>query len=284
MRSARRSPSGCSGGRYPDVRSHAALIRRSFRAFKGLVTTLALSLILVVPVAAQVPDTSQSGSPNQPAATQPSGPVTTPAPVDQRPAETPAGAPTAAHLAPAEAGHAAARGAAVHHEEPLWKSGARVFNFALLAGTLIYFLRAPMKALFDGRIAAVRADLVRAADMRKAAGEQLDAVETRMRALPGELDALREKAARDIVAERARIQEAAETERQRLVAQAKSQAAQRVSGAERDLLAGAADHVIRAATARIRATITDTDQARLIERYLAQVAGAGRAAGAGERA
>ena len=89
--------------------------------------------------------------------------------------------------------------------------------------------------------------------MRKAAGEQLDAVERRMRALPGELVELREKAARDIVAERARIQEAAETERRRLVAQAKSQAAQRVSGAERDLMAGAADHVIRAATARIRA-------------------------------
>jgi len=274
------------------VRSHAALIRQWFSALSGLVTTLALLLALwpalVMPIAAQAPDTSQSGSPQRPAAALPSDSGATPAPVapavDRHPAEAPAGAPATSHVALAEAGHASEGSAAEHHEEPLCKSGARLFNFAILAGTLIYFLRAPMKALFDGRIAAVRADLVKAADMRKVAGEQLEAVETRMRALPGELATLREKAARDIVAERARIQDAAEHERQRLVAQARSQAAQRVRGAERDLMAGAADHVIRAATARIRATITATDQARLVERYLAQVAGAGRAAGAGGRA
>lgn len=200
---------------------------------------------------------------------------------DRQPGAHAAAPPAAAQSQGAPAAEAG-QGAG-HHEEPLWKTGARLFNFAVLAGTLVYFLRAPMRAYFDGRISTIRGDLAKSAAMRATAAEQLAAVEARMRQLPGELAAMAEQGARDIAAERVRIREAAEAEQRRLVAQAQARAAQRVRGAERELMAVAADHVVAAATRRIEETINEADQARLIERYLAQVPEAGRATAAGGR-
>ena len=94
---------------------------------------------------------------------------------------------------------------------------AKIVNFAILVGVLVYFLRAPLAGYMTGRIAKVREDLVTAAQTRETASRQLAEIETKLKALPGELDALKRRGAADIVAERARIEEAAAAERQRLL-------------------------------------------------------------------
>ena len=43
---------------------------------------------------------------------------------------------------------------------------AKAFNFAVLAGVLVYFLKTPLVSYMDGRIAKVREDLVTARRLR----------------------------------------------------------------------------------------------------------------------
>src|SRR5262245_48331781 len=51
----------------------------------------------------------------------------------------------------------------------IWKAA----NFALLVGALVYFLRTPLSAYLNGRIAKVREDLVTAKQTRDTAERQL---------------------------------------------------------------------------------------------------------------
>jgi len=171
---------------------------------------------------------------------------------------------------------------APHEGEPFWKTGARIFNFAILAGVLIYFLRSPFRAFLEARSTQIRSELVNAARMRQEAADRIAGVERRMRALPSELEALNEKGKSDVAAERARIREVAEAERRRLLEQARREIDMRLRVAERDLTTRAVDRLVTIAADRIRRTINEQDQARLIERYLSQVSlvagGSGREA------
>jgi len=181
-----------------------------------------------------------------------------------------------------EATGAPEHGSAAREGEPFWKTGARIFNFAILVGVLVYFLRSPFRAFLDGRSTQIRSELVSAARMRQEAAERIASIERRMQALPAELAALTEKGKADIAAERVRIREVAEAERRRLLEQARRAIDLRLRVAERDLTARAADRLVAIAAERIRRTVNEQDQARLIERYLSQVSlvagGAGREA------
>jgi F-type H+-transporting ATPase subunit b len=160
---------------------------------------------------------------------------------------------------------------ASHEGEPFWKTGARIFNFAILAGVLVYFLRSPFKAFLEARSAQIRSALVNAARMRQEAAERIAEVERRMRALPDDLEALKERGHGDIAAEQKRIREVAEAERRRLLEQARRQIDLRLRIAERELTSHAADRLVAIAAERIRKTINEQDQIRLVERYLSQV-------------
>ena len=180
--------------------------------------------------------------------------------------------------------HAAAAGALAGEESapegersPILGMIARLFNFSIVAGTLIYFLRSPIADYLSGRASQIRAALVKAADMRVKAAADLADIDTKMRALPDELDALRKAGAEEVAAEEARIRQAAEAERARLLEVTRREVATQLKLAERQLMARAADLAITVASERVKATITDADQLRLVDRYLVQVAGAGRA-------
>ena len=62
-----------------------------------------------------------------------------------------------------------------------------------------------------------------------------------------------------------------EAERQRLLDQAKREIATELRVAERDLKTRAGELAVAVATERVKRTITDADQARLVDRYVAQV-------------
>jgi F-type H+-transporting ATPase subunit b len=172
--------------------------------------------------------------------------------------------------------HGAESHDAPHEGEPLWKTGARLLNFAVLVGVLVYFLRAPMSAFLAQRGVTIRRDLTSAAEMRQEAAAQLAEIERKVAALPGTLAALRAQAARDIAAERVRFRDASEAERRRLIELARRRVEMALRVAERELALHAADLIVERATARIRRLITPEDQARLIDEYLARVPAAGR--------
>ncbi len=156
------------------------------------------------------------------------------------------------------------------HESP-WALPARIFNFALLAGGLLYLLRSPLVGYLTQMGIQVRSELTSAASLRREAAAQLAAVEARMQALPGEIDALKRRGAEEIAAEEVRISGLAEAERQRLLEQATREIGMQLRVAERDLKQRAGELAVEVATARVKRTITAADHERLVNQYVVQV-------------
>lgn len=181
-------------------------------------------------------------------------------------------------FAPAAVQEAGAGGDAGHETSTAgeWKPViAKAVNFAILVGILVYFLRAPLSGYLSSRIAKVREDLVAAAELRDTATRQLAEIDAKLKALPAEIDALRIRGKEDMAAERVRIEQAAEAERQRLLEHTRREIETRLRVAKRELVELTAELAVQAATARITKTITPADQARLVDRYTAQVGRAG---------
>jgi F-type H+-transporting ATPase subunit b len=172
--------------------------------------------------------------------------------------------------------HGAAKAADDHaaeddHGEGWMPTVWKIANFAILVGVLVYFLRTPLMAYLNGRIGKVREDLVTAAQTREAATRALAEIDAKLKALPAELAALKQRGAEDIAAERVRIQEAAETERQRLLEHTRREIDMRFRVAKRELLELTANLAVGVASERIKKSITPEDQARMIDRYSAQL-------------
>jgi F-type H+-transporting ATPase subunit b len=157
------------------------------------------------------------------------------------------------------------------HDESLLRTGARLANFAILAGVLVYFLRLPIAGYLSSRGTQIRQDLVTAAEVREAASAQLADIARKLDTLPAELAALKAQGAQDVVAEQARIAQAAALERERLVDQTRREIATRLRQARRELTAHAAELAIKVAEERLRRSITPEDQLRLVDRFTAQL-------------
>jgi F-type H+-transporting ATPase subunit b len=168
----------------------------------------------------------------------------------------------------------ASEGGEADHGNSIVPIVARLFNFVILAGTLIYFLRSPFNQYLADRSAQIRASLVKAAEMKVSAARQLAAIDQKMAALPAELDAVRKTGAIEVDTEEARIREAADAERARLLTQMSREIDLRTKTVERDLAQAASARAIDIATDYIKKTMTEADHARLIDRYLTQVGAA----------
>ena len=148
---------------------------------------------------------------------------------------------------------------------------AKLLNFAILVGTLVYFLKTPLAAYLVSRSTQIRQDLVTAAEMKAAAAARLADIEHHMRALPGELESLKARGAEDVKAERARITQTAAAERDRLLDQTRREIDSRLRIAKRELTAHVADLAVGIARRRIEQSITQEDQLRLVDRYAGQL-------------
>lgn len=148
---------------------------------------------------------------------------------------------------------------------------AKLLNFAILAGVLVYFLRTPLAAYLASRSTQIRRELITAAEMKAAAARQLSEIEQKMRALPGELESLKSRGAEDVKAERARMAQAAAAERDRLIEQTRREIDSRLRIAKRELTAHAANLAVAVARRRIEQSITADDQLRLVDRYSSQL-------------
>ena len=149
--------------------------------------------------------------------------------------------------------------------------GWPVANFIVFVGILYYFLNKPFRDYLASRSASIRKDLVEAAELKAAATAQLGTIEQKLQALPGELDALRQRGASEIVAEEQRIAAAATADRDRLLEQTRREIDLQVRLAKKAILEHAADLSVQLATERIKKEVTPADQDRLVDRYLQQV-------------
>jgi F-type H+-transporting ATPase subunit b len=177
-----------------------------------------------------------------------------------------------AHGTPAAGEHAAESGE--EHGGGWLQTVARLFNFALLAGVLAYYLKAPIAGYISSRSSQIRQDLVTAAELRASATAQLAEIERQLKSLPAELEALKKQGVEDVRAEKLRIAQAAAVERERLLEHARREIDMRLRIAKRELVEHAANLAVEVARARITSTITPDDQLKLVDRYTAQLRGA----------
>jgi F-type H+-transporting ATPase subunit b len=192
-----------------------------------------------------------------------------PAPAQGGASQPPAeGGAQPAHSPQAAAEHGEA---AEEHPSSVLSTVARLFNFTVLVGALVYFLRAPIAAYLASRGTVIRQELVTAAELRASASAQLAEIQAKMSALPGELEALRRQGAEDVKAEEARIAEAAVAERKRLLDQTRREIETRLRIAKRELTEHAAQLAVQVAETRIKRGITADDQIRLVDRYASQL-------------
>ena len=144
-------------------------------------------------------------------------------------------------------------------------------NFIIFIGILYYFLNQPIREYLTTRDTSIRKDLVEAAELRATAAAQLETIERKLQALPGELVALRTRGAEDIKAEEARIAAQAAAERERLLEQTRREIDLQVRLAKKEILEHAASLSVQLATERIKTEVTPADHDRLVDRYLSQV-------------
>ncbi|HVL56401.1 MAG TPA: hypothetical protein VM491_07845, partial [Burkholderiaceae bacterium] len=140
-------------------------------------------------------------------------------------------------------------------------------------GGLWYLLRTPFGNYLADRHAGIRKDLVEAANVSAVATAQLADIERKLQALPGEIEALRERGAAEIASEEARIAALAAAERERLLEQTRREIDLQLRLAKRELVEHAADLAVQLASQRIAQQITPADQQRLVDRYLDNIGG-----------
>jgi F-type H+-transporting ATPase subunit b len=184
-------------------------------------------------------------------------------------AQPASGAPAADHAPAASQDSHAPAGEA--HGESIWAQVGKLVNFAILVGTIVYFARKPLADYLANRRVQVRSDLVAAEEMKKSAAAQIAEMDAKLQALPAELEALKARGQQEIAAEEKRIREVAEAERARLLEHASREIEQRTRLARRELVEHAASLAVGVAQTKIREQITDADQSRLVDRYVAEV-------------
>ena len=138
---------------------------------------------------------------------------------------------------------------------------------------LVYFLRAPLAGYLTGRIGKVREDLVTAGadarDRRRGSSPRSTRSST---ALPAELEALKQRGAEDIVAERARIeQDGAGRAPARCSSTPGARSTCACASRSASCSSSPPNLAVDVASERIKTSITADDQARLIDRYASQL-------------
>lgn len=165
----------------------------------------------------------------------------------------------------------AASAAEVAHEASWSALFWPAVNFAILVGVLYYFFKSPFLDYLRERGTSIRRDMHDAAALKRSAEAQMAEIDRKLKALPGEIAALKQRGLEDTAAEEQRIAREAAAERDRLLEQARREIEFQVRIAKREILEHAANVAVDLAADRIKTAITPADQDRLADGYLNQV-------------
>ncbi len=127
-----------------------------------------------------------------------------------------------------------------------------VLNFGVVAGAIFWLARKSLPGMLRERTAAIQKSIEEARAASAEAQRRLSDIEARLGRLDAEITVLRVNADAEAKAEEARIREATEEERQRIVQASGQEIASAAAAARRELKALAADLAISLAEKRIR--------------------------------
>ena len=190
------------------------------------------------------------------------------APAPAREAKAPAAEPGEA--TPHEAGATAQEGGEheAHHEDKIWGVDANIWtaiNLILLVTLLGYFLKGGMKKFFADRASGIKAQLEEAVNAKAEAEGRLKELQTRMDALSGEVETLRNEATQAADRLKAQILQEAGEEAARLRQQAKDEIAAAEREARGRLQAAAAHEAAQLALQMAGSKLQNEDHDRLVD-------------------
>lgn len=144
----------------------------------------------------------------------------------------------------------------------------RIVNFAVLAAVLVLVLKKPLAGYLNARTDQIRKQLEDAAQKTARAESQRQQAADLLQRLDGEVEKARAEAKRAAEAERERILKAAEEEATRIRELARKEIASEVEAGRRRLLARATELSVELAHKKLESSMTEEDQARLIDRSI----------------
>jgi F-type H+-transporting ATPase subunit b len=149
-----------------------------------------------------------------------------------------------------------------------------IFNFAVVAGLIVWVSRKNLPTLFRNRTAQIQQAMEEARRASADANQRLADIGARLSKLDAEIAAMRAAAEKEAVAEEARIKAAAEEDARKIIQAAEQEIAAAAKTARRELKAYAASLAVSLAAKQIRVDAA-ADQA-LVRDFAAQLAADGK--------
>ena len=143
----------------------------------------------------------------------------------------------------------------------------RWVNFLILFGGLGYLIREPAAEFFESRRQAIRAGLESAEKAQVDSNRQLAEIEERIARLSSEVERIGAEARESAQTERQRIVAEAKMEADRVLEQSRQEIERLSRGFGMEIRAHVADLVIAGAEKRLRTEVSEDDQKRIILRF-----------------
>ncbi|MEE8587200.1 MAG: hypothetical protein V3T83_20355 [Acidobacteriota bacterium] len=152
-------------------------------------------------------------------------------------------------------------------------TAGRWFNLLLVVGVLAYALRKPLPAYFKQRRKSIQQEIEEARRLRDEADAKLAEVASRMKALDSELDLMRQQARKNAETERQRLLEEARRDGEKIIAAAQREVGNLRRHAREELKEYASQLALGMAEEQIRQSISEEDEERVVNRFLTQLPG-----------
>ena len=140
----------------------------------------------------------------------------------------------------------------------------KFINLAIFTAVILYFVKKPVSEAFKAKRDAIRAELIRAEEEKKAAMARLTTAEAKLASLDNERQLVLNKAKQEADAEKARLTELADLEVSKLREQTSGEITRLTQVARVELKRFSAEESIRLAEEKLRGEIDDRADAGLV--------------------
>ena len=147
----------------------------------------------------------------------------------------------------------------------------KTINFIILVGGLAYILRKPLAGFFAQRTADIKGSLEEGRKALEASQARLTAIEEKLRHLEEEIAAFKISAAREMGAERLRMQQAAAAESEKMLESARSRMETTTRAAKLELRFFIAAEALKQAEQMIRGRLDDATRSRLVSQFVTKL-------------
>jgi F-type H+-transporting ATPase subunit b len=149
----------------------------------------------------------------------------------------------------------------------------KFINLAIFTGLILYFVKKPLTDAFKAKRDAIRAELIKAEEEKKAALARFTSAEAKLASLDNERQLILNKAKAEADAEAARIAGTADAEVGKLAGQASGEIVRLTQLAKLELKRFSAEESVRLAEEKLRAKIDANADANLVKSGIQAIGG-----------